>query len=79
LIPFFIHWKKGDVPPLTGVAVNITGVPWHAGFMEAVIETLAGKFGLTIIIIEFDVAGFPVGQDTFDVSSQVTISPLFGG
>lgn len=28
--PFFFHWYDGVVPPLAGVAVNVTGLPEQA-------------------------------------------------
>jgi hypothetical protein len=57
---------------LTGIAVNVTGVPWHTGLAEAEIETLTGRFGLTVMITVFDVAGFPVAQVASEVSTQET-------
>ena len=40
-------------------------------------DTEAGRFGLTVIVIALDVAGEPVKQgDALDVNIQVTISPL---
>jgi hypothetical protein len=63
------------VPPLVGVAVNITEVPEQTGFAEAAILTLTGKLGLTTIVIVLEVAGLPVTHDAFDVKTQVTISP----
>jgi hypothetical protein len=36
--------------------------------------TLTGKFGFTVIVKVFEVAGFPVGQLTLEVSTQVTWS-----
>ena len=56
-----------------GVAVNVTDVPEQTGFADGAIETLTGRFGLTVIVIEFDVAGFPVGQVAFDVNTQVMV------
>ena len=56
-----------------GVAVNITEVPAQTGFTDAAIDTLTGRIGLTVIVIGFDVAGFPVGQVAFDVKTQVMI------
>jgi hypothetical protein len=41
-----------------------------------VILTLAGKFGLTVMLTAFEVAGLPVAQVAFDVTRQVTISLL---
>ena len=45
------------MPPLVGVAVNVTLVPEQIVVALAPILTLAGKFGFTVIVIVFDVAG----------------------
>ena len=47
---------------MVGVAVNVTLLPVQVGFVPDVIVmlTLAGKFGLTVILMLFDVAGEPV-------------------
>ena len=47
---------------MVGVAVNVTLVPAQVGFVPDVIAilTLAGKFGLTVILMLLDVAGEPV-------------------
>ena len=66
------------VPPLVGVAVNVTDVPEHTGFAEAKIETLTGRFGFTVILMVFDTAGFPIGQVAFEVRLQITISLFVG-
>ena len=42
----------------------------------AAILTLTGRFGFTVIVIAFDVAGLPVAHVAFDVSTQVTMSPF---
>ena len=43
----------------------------------AAIDTLAGKFGLTVIVTVFDVAGELVKQGlAFDVITTVTVFPL---
>ena len=47
--------------------MNVTGIPAQTGLLDAVIEMLTGRFGFTVIVIVFDVAGFPVGQIAFDV------------
>ena len=60
------------VPPLTGMAVNVTLVPAQTGLAEAVMETLAGINGFTIMVIVFDMAGEPVAQVSFEVRVQVT-------
>jgi hypothetical protein len=60
-----------------GVAVKVTEVPAQiAPEGTAAMLTLAGKFGLTVIVIAFDVAGLPVGQAIFDVITTVITSAL---
>ena len=62
---------------MVGIAVNITFVPAQIVFPGlAVILTLAGRFGLTVIAMAFDVAGLPVAHVAFDVITQVTLFPL---
>ena len=63
---------------MVGVAVYVTEFPRQTGLEDAETVTLTGKFGLTVIQIWFDVAGFPVVQGRFDVSSHVMQSPLSG-
>ena len=64
---------------MTGTAVNITVVPAQTGLALAVMVTLAGKSGFTVIVIGFDVAGEPVRQGTaLDVIITVITSPLTG-
>jgi hypothetical protein len=73
---FLYHWYEGE-PPLTGVAVKVTGVPAQTGFAEATIVTLTGRFGFTVIVIPVDVAGDPVRQGVaFEVILTVTTSLL---
>ena len=63
---------------MVGVAVKSTFVPAHiAPEGIAPMLTLAGKFGFTVMVIEFDVAGLPVTHVALEVMSQVTMSPLF--
>jgi len=78
LIPFTFHRKEGVAPPLVGVAVKVTELPWQKGFADAEIDTLTGRFGLTVIITVLLVAGFPVGQRIFEVRIQDTRSPDAG-
>jgi hypothetical protein len=66
------------VPPLTGVAVKVTAIPAQTGFTEAVIETLTTTLLSSIIVIVFEVAGFPVGQGTLEFNTQETLSPFAG-
>ena len=78
LVPFNFHWYVGVAPPLVGVAVKVTEVPAQTGLAEAETETLTGRLGFTVMVTVFDVAGLPVGQVAFEVSTQVTAS-LFAG
>ncbi len=41
---------------------------------EAEMLTLTGKFGFTVMLTVFDVAGLPVAQVALDVITQVTKS-----
>ena len=65
------------MPPLVGVAVNVTFVPVQIVVADAETLTLTGKFGFTVIVIPALVAGFPVAQGVaFDVNTTVTMSPF---
>jgi len=66
------------LPPLTGVAVNVTDVPAQTGFREGAMETLTVTLVFSAIVIVFETAGFPVGQGILEFSRQDTISPLAG-
>ena len=63
---------------MTGVAVNVTVDPRQKGLEDATIETPTGNMGLIVIVTVLDIAGFPVGQSTFELSVQVIASPLVG-
>ena len=78
LVPFSFHWYVGVVPPLVGVAVKVTDVPAQTGLAEAAIDKLTGSSGFTVMVTVFDVAGLPVGQVAFEVSTQVIRSLLEG-
>jgi hypothetical protein len=54
----------------------VTDVPEHIVVADAAMVTLTGKFGLTVIVNEFEVAGLPVMQDALDVMTQVTTLPF---
>jgi uncharacterized protein YodC (DUF2158 family) len=77
-MPLTCHWYDGADPPLTGVAVKVTDVPAQiAPDGDAATLTLAGRSGLTVIVMVFEVAGDPFRHGVaFDVISTVTISPL---
>ena len=65
------------MPPLVAVAVKVTDVPEHIVVPgTAAIATLTGRFALTVIVSVFEVAGEPVAQVAFDVSTQVIRFPL---
>ena len=76
--PLTCHWYAGDDPPLDGVAVKVTLVPWQTGFSEVDIVMLTGWLGSTFIVIGFDMAGLPVAQVALEESMQVMISPFDG-
>jgi hypothetical protein len=61
-----------------GIVVNVTGIDAQTGLAEARIETLTGRFGLTVIVTVFDVAGLPVAQVASEVRITVTWSLLTG-
>ena len=63
---------------MVGVAVKVTEVPAQTGLAEAAIETLTGRFELTVMVTVLEVAGLPVAQVAFEVRTQVTAS-LFRG
>ena len=63
---------------MVGVAVTIMGVPRQTAFADAIMETAAGRVGVTIIVLAFDVAGLLVTQVKLEVSTQV-ITSLFAG
>ena len=58
--------------------MKITEVPVQTGLAEAAIERLTGSKGFTTMLIVFEVAELPEGQEIFDVSTQVMASPLTG-
>ena len=63
---------------MVGVAVKVTEVPAQTGFADGAIITLTGRFGLTVMVIVFEVAGLPVAQVALEVNAQMIISPLTG-
>ena len=77
-IALTFHWYMGADPPLTGIAVNVTGDPKQNGLVRVEIETPAANEGLTTMVTGFEVAGLPLTQAAVDVNLQVTISPFTG-
>ena len=51
------HWYDGAVPPLSGLAVNVTAVLPQTGLADALIATATGNNGLTVIAIELVATG----------------------
>ena len=59
-------------------AVNVTGIPEQTGLVEALIKTLTGMLGLTVMVITLEVAGLPVGHEIFEVNTHFIWSPFDG-
>ena len=53
-IPFTFHWYDGEVPPLTGVAVNVIDVPVQTLLVDAAMLTDGVTEGNTDITTMFD-------------------------
>ena len=53
-------------------------MPEQTGFAEAEMETLTGRWVVTVMEIVLDVAGFPVAQVSLEVMVQATVFPLEG-
>jgi hypothetical protein len=49
LVALSFHAYTGVAPPLTGIAVKVTGVPAFTGLAEGTTVTLTGSKGLTVI------------------------------
>ena len=63
------------MPPLVGVAVNVTLAPVHILVEgEAAMLTLAATLGFTVMVSAFDVAG--VAQAPLGVITHVTTLPF---
>lgn len=56
----------------------MTEVPAQTGFPDAVMDTLTGSQGFTVMVTVFEVAGFPVVHVSLEVNVQVTVFPLDG-
>ena len=63
---------------MVGVAKKVTEVPAQTVVAEAEIETLTGRFGLTVIVTVFEIAGLPVAQVALEVNWQVIASEFAG-
>ena len=76
--PFTFHWYEGVRPPFTGVAVYVVIVPEQTVVPGVDIDTLTGRIGLTVMVTEFEVAGFPPQNGTLDVRMHEMTSPFPG-
>jgi hypothetical protein len=54
-----------------GVAVSVTEVPEQTVLSDAAMETLTGNTWFTVMLISFEVAGFPVAQVRLEVSTHL--------
>lgn len=77
-LPLSFHRYPGADPSLTTLELKVTAVPAQTGFAEEATVRLTGNSGFTVIVTAFDVAGVPVAQVAFEVSTQLIIS-LFTG
>ena len=65
------------MPPLVGVAVNVTFVPVHIVLPGAAAMLTDGvTLAVTAMVIEFDVAVVGLAHASDDVMTTVTISPF---
>lgn len=76
LAPFFFHWYAGALPPLVGVAVNVTLVTAHIVVLLALMLTDGTIVGLTKTDTLLDVAVVGDAHATLLVSTQVNTSEL---
>ena len=60
------------------MAVNVTIVPAHTGLAEAVIVTLTGNTGFTVIVMVLELAGLPVGHMALEVKEHLMVLPFDG-
>jgi hypothetical protein len=73
--PLTVHWYAGVVPPLVGLAVNVTLVPAHIapdGFATIPTDGTNTEFICTVIVLEVADAGFAHGL--IDVNTTETTS-----
>ena len=60
------------------MAVKLTDVPAQTGLADALTDTLTGSRGFTVIATMLEVAGLPLAQIAFELSTQETASLLIG-
>jgi hypothetical protein len=76
LVPSTFHWYDGVLPPLVGVAVNVTELPLHTVVLGVEIVTDGVTVPVTVIVSELDVAVVGDAQPELEVKTQVTACPL---
>ena len=66
------------MPPLVGVAVNVTDEPAQVGLVPAVlaIATDGVAVGVTVMVMPVLAAVAGLAQEALDVSTHVTICPV---
>jgi len=76
IFPFRSHWYTGALPPLTAVAVNVTGVPRQMLFCDATMLSDGVALELTFMVrlLLFTLAG--TLQVASLVITQLILSPL---
>jgi hypothetical protein len=52
------------------VVLKVTEVPAQTGLAEEAITMLTGNSGFTVMVTVLEVAGFPMAQVAFEVSTQ---------
>ena len=62
---------------MVGIAEKVTEAPLQTGLLEGEIDTLTGRFGLTVIVTVFEVAGL-VAHMALDVNTQLIASASNG-
>ena len=71
---FFFHWKLGEVPAFTGIAVKVSTVLAQNEVAKAVMLTEGVISGLTVILIELEVSLLGIAQPKLDVNTTVNES-----
>ena len=74
-IPLFCHWYVGAVPPLVGVAVNVTFVPSHIEVCDAAMVTDGVTLDTKLTATGFEVAEVVLKQDALLVMITVIEFP----
>ena len=75
-MPFTFHWYEGVLPPLVGVAVNVTEVPAQIFVALGLTATEGVTEVETLIVMPFEVTVVIELQVALEVTSQVITSLL---